>query len=69
MAREKTRVKKKVSKNIAAGVAHDAPALGVHRQVHFGLLVLRVKAGLGIGQAVAGQDDLLLDDDRAAVAL
>jgi len=52
----------------AADVAHDAPALGVHRQVHFGLLVLRVKAGLGIGQAVAGQDDLLLDNDRAAVA-
>ena len=53
----------------AAGVAHDAPALGIDRQIDLGLLVLRIKAGLGVGQVFAGQDDLLLDDHRLAVAL
>jgi len=37
--------------------------------VHRRLVVLAVEAGLGIGEAVAGQDDLLLDQDRAAIAV
>jgi hypothetical protein len=35
-------------------------ALGVQRQVHGGLLGLAVEAGLGVGEVVAGQDDLRL---------
>ena len=37
-------------------------------QVHRRFLGLVVEAGLGIGQVVAGQDDLAEDDDRRAVA-
>jgi hypothetical protein len=47
----------------------DARALGVERQVHGRFLVWPVEAGLGVGQAVAGQDDLLLDEQRLAAAL
>ena len=54
---------------LAAGVAHNAAALGIDRQIHLGLLVLRIKAGLGIGQVFAGQDDLLFDNHGLAVAL
>ena len=54
---------------LARDVAHDARALGVQRQVHRRLLGLAVEAGLRIGQVVAGQDDLALDDQRRAAAL
>ena len=52
-----------------AGLAHDATAFGVHRQIDLGLLGLRVKAGLRIGQAVAAQDDLFFDNHHLAIAL
>ena len=40
---------------LARDVAHDARALGVDRQVHRRLLGLAVEAGLGVGQALAGE--------------
>jgi hypothetical protein len=54
---------------LARHVAEDARALGVERQVDRRLLRLAVEAGLGVGQVLAGQDDLAEDDDRLAVAL
>ena len=43
----------------------DARALGVQRQVHRRLLGLAVEAGLRVGEVVAGQHHLALDDDGA----
>ena len=37
--------------------------------MHGGLLRLAVKTGLGVGQVLAGQDDLLFDHHRLAIAL
>ncbi len=54
---------------VARDVLEDAGAGGVERQVHGRLLRLVVEAGLGVGQAVAGQHHLLLDQQRLAAAL
>src|SRR5574343_1369326 len=50
-------------------VAEDAGAGRVERQVNGRFLRLVVEAGLGVGQSVAGQHDLLLDQQRLAAAL
>ena len=54
---------------LARHVAEHARALGVQRQVHRRLLGLVVEAGLGVGEVLAGEHHLALDDDRPAVAL
>ena len=54
---------------LARNVLDDARALGVERQVDDRLLGLRVEARLGIGEVVAGQHDLALDDQRRSAAL
>ncbi|MBS1140190.1 MAG: hypothetical protein H6R13_1643 [Proteobacteria bacterium] len=46
---------------LAGHILEDAGAGGVQGQVDGGFLSLVVEAGLGIGQAVAGQHDLLFD--------
>ena len=45
----------------ARDVAEDARAGRIQRQMHGRFLCLVVEAGLGVGQTVAGQDNLLLD--------
>ncbi len=54
---------------LAGDVPEDAGAGGVEGEVHRRLVVLAVEARLGVGEALAGQDHLLLDQQRAAAAL
>ncbi len=54
---------------LARHVLEDARAGGVQREVHRRFLGLVVEAGLGVGQTLAGQHHLLLDQQRPAAAL
>jgi uncharacterized iron-regulated membrane protein len=49
---------------VARDVLEDARAGRIERQVHRGFMRLVVEAGLRVGQAVAGQHHLLLDQQR-----
>ena len=50
------------------GISHDTAAFCVDCQVDFGLLALRVKARLRVGQVFAGDDHLLFNNHRTSVA-
>ena len=50
------------------GLLEDAGAAAVEGHVHHGLTGLVVQAGAGVGDVVAGQHDVFLDQQRNAVA-